>query len=509
MPEKSKDGDPLRAFDPLFRPRTIAVLGASTRGRGFANDFIRATLGLGFDGALYPIHPTAPEVEGLTAYPSLDAVPEPVDYAFIGIGAPSIPPILAAANGKVRFAQVISSGFGEDPRGGKDREAALVAAAREGGMRLLGPNCLGTYSARGRVSYDAGADGKPGPVGIISQSGGLTRDLIRRGGNRGIRYSAVLSMGNCADIGPSDMLEYFLADPDTTVIGMYLEHVRDGRRFFETLRAARASKPVVLLKGGRTQEGRRAAVSHTGALAGDDRIWTALARQTGSIRVDTLEQFLDTLLAFQKLAPRIERPTHSVALLGNGGGTGVLATDYFVGQGLSLPRAGDRTLKTLEAMELPPGTSLDNPFDTPSGTLKVDDGRVAETLLRDIVTLEKPDAMVVHINMPQFLGPADRDRDVFGNLVRATIRVREDHIGETHFALVLRSDGDPDIEARKRTARDRALEMGLPVFDELPNAATALAYLATYEQFRHRRRNADDRSRGTARRTNSKKGQKR
>jgi acyl-CoA synthetase (NDP forming) len=269
---------------------------------------------------------------------------------------------------------------------------------------------------------------------------------------------------------------------------MYLEHIRDGRRFFEILRAARARKPVVILKGGRTREGSRAAVSHTGALAGDDRMWIALARQTGSILVETLEQMLDQLLLLQHVTPNAHKPTHSVAVFGNGGGTGVLATDLFVRNGLSVPRASDRTLATLKAMELPPGTSLDNPYDTPSGTLKVEDGLVAETLLREIVAHEPLDAMVVHINMPQFLNPNDRDRDVFGNLVRAAIRVREESIGKTHFVLVLRSDGEPEIEERKFEERNRALEMGLPVFDELPNAAVALAGLRDYEHYLNRRR---------------------
>ncbi|MDH3701616.1 MAG: CoA-binding protein [Alphaproteobacteria bacterium] len=479
---------PHTCFDALFRPNTIAVFGASTAGRGFANDFIQATLKLGFTGEIYPIHPNATEIEGLKAYPTLDATPSPIDYAFIGIGARHIPAILAAANGRVKFAQVISSGFGEMADGGKALEAELVRAAHAGGMRLLGPNCLGTYSPGGRISYDRGTDGIVGPVGIISQSGGLTRDLLRRGGRRGIRYSAVLSMGNCADLSPSDMLEHFLDDPGTTVIGMYLEHIRDGRRFFEILRAAKARKPVVVLKGGRTQEGSRAAVSHTGALAGDDRMWTALARQTGSILVDTLEQMLDQLLILQHLTPNADKPTHSIALFGNGGGTGVLATDLFARNGLSVPRASDRTFATLKAMELPPGTSLDNPYDTPSGTLKVEDGLVAETLLREIVENESLDAMVVHINMPQFLNPNDRDRDVFGNLVRAAIRVREESVGKTHFVLVLRSDGEPEIEARKFEERNRALEMGVPVFDELPNAAVALAGLRDYEHYLNRRR---------------------
>lgn len=470
------------AFAPLFRPRTVAVVGASATSITRANEFIRHSLTLGFTGRIYPIHPTASSIENLAAYRSFADVPEPIDYAFIAIPAPKVPSLLAGAGGRVKFAQVMSSGFGETETG-KDRETALVRAARAGGLRVLGPNCLGTYSPRGGLVFVGGASPSPGPVGVISQSGGLATDMIRRGGQRGLRFSGVVTMGNSADLGPNDLLEYFLADPETTVIGMYLEDVKDGRRFFSILSEARAFKPVVLLIGGRTRQGQRAAASHTGSLATEDRIWMALARQTGAILVETLEQYLDTLLAFQHLRPHPDQPTTKVVLFGNGGGASVLAADVLARVGLELAPTRLETRQALERLELLPGTGLDNPIDAPSGTLKQEEGRIAERILDVLFTVDRPDALILHINLPQFLGSLDQRVDVFGNLVQAAIRSHASHRGRAHFLLVLRSDGDPAIEARKRTARQLALGLGIPVYDEVPPAALALAAISQYERF--------------------------
>jgi acyl-CoA synthetase (NDP forming) len=173
---------------------------------------------------------------------------------------------------------VISSGFGEVAEG-VELQADLVRAARESGCRLLGPNCLGIYSPRGRINFSAGASRELGTAGVVSQSGGLGTDIIKRGQWRGLRFSGLVTVGNSADVGPLDLLEFYLADPQTRVVGMYLEDVKDGRRFFDILRNQSRGKPVVVLRGGRSIQGRLAAASHTGALASDERAWEAVSRQ--------------------------------------------------------------------------------------------------------------------------------------------------------------------------------------------------------------------------------------
>jgi acyl-CoA synthetase (NDP forming) len=292
-------------------------------------------------------------------------------------------------------------------------------------------------------------------------------------------------MGNCADLGAADLLEFYVSDPQTRVIGLYVETARDGRRLFELLRDARAAKPVVILKGGRTAQGRAAAASHTGALAGDDRAWVALARQTGSVLAEELDQFVDTLLAFQALPPRPGRSGRRTVLFGNGGGASVLATDIFARLGLDVRPFERETVDALAALRLPPGTSITNPVDTPVGTLQQEDGRVAEKILEAIYASGKPEALVMHLNLSAFVGRAKAE--VLDNLVQAALRVQGRYPGQSHFALVLRSDGEPALEERKRDFRARAVALGIPVYDEMANAGRALAALATHERFVHSR----------------------
>ena len=415
----------IEQFKPLFEPKTVAVVGASTRGDALPNVFIRRLREHGYAGAIYPIHPSAPAIEGFAAYRSLAESPQPVDYAYIAIAAAQVPPLLRGAGGRVRYGQVISSGFGEVDEG-RELQEELVTAARAGGMRLLGPNCMGIYSPRGRVSFAEVAALENGCVGVLSQSGGLGTDIIRRGVNRGVKYSGLVTIGNCADLGVSDLLEFYSADPQTKVIGMYIETAKDGRRLFEILREAGAAKPVVILKGGRTRQGRAAAISHTGALAGDDRAWVAVSKQT---------------------------------------------------------------VEALALLKLPPGTSITNPVDAPVGTLQQEDGRVAEKILEAIYGSGRPDALVMHLNLSAFAGRTKAE--VLDNLVQAALRVQARYPGQAHFVLVLRSDGEPALEERKRAFRARAVALGIPVYDEIANAGRALASLAFHERFLATRQKRD------------------
>jgi len=469
------------SFKHLFAPKTVAVIGASSTGVTIANTFITRMRDFGFAGAIYPIHPKAPEIEGLPAYPSLADMPEPADYCYIAIGAERVPEILSGAAGRVRFAQVISSGFAEVSHG-VELERSLVDAARAGGCRVLGPNCLGMYSPRGRVTFPQNPPDALGSVGVITQSGGLGTDIIMRGARRGIQFSGLVTVGNSADLGPNDLLEFYLADDQTKVVGMYIEGVKDGRRLFEVLKRNRMEKPVVILKGGRTQKGLVAAASHTGALAGDDRVWVALSKQTGCILCDTLDEFLDVLLAFQTLRPKRGTSTRQVALFGNGGGTSVLATDFFYRHGLDIDPFGDDTRQALEALELPPGTSIANPVDAPVGTMQREEGRIAGKILDAIYAKDKPDAVVMHLNLAAFVGRGPIDP--LDNLIQAAVQMQQDYPGQAHFLLVLRSSGEPALEESKQKYRARALAVGMPVYDELSNAAVALSAVSRFEALR-------------------------
>lgn len=487
MPDTGASASVLDRFTPLFMPRTVAVVGASGRASAQGNRFISHLREAGFDGEIYPIHPHEATIEGFEAYRSLAATPRPIDYAFIAVSAERVPALLAAAQGRVRFAQVMSSGFAET-EGGRELERSLVEAAREGGMRLLGPNCMGTHSARGRLTFVDGGPDLPGTVGVMSQSGGLSIDMLHRGRVRGLRFSAVVSLGNCADLGPNDFLEYFLADPQTRVVGAYIEHISDGRRFFAQLRQAKAAKPVVILKGGRTVQGQRAAASHTGSLADNDQVWLALSRQTGCTLVETLEDFIDALVAFQSYTPRVAAPAGRVILFGNGGGASVLAADSLARLQLDVAPLDEATAASLEQLCLPAGASIANPIDVPANILRTEHGTLAESILEILAEKAAPDAILMHVNLGVILGY--KDVDMLTDLIRAAIRVKDAFKGQTHFMLAFRSNGEPEAERRKQQGRLLAMEAGVPVFDDLSSQARATSALHAYERFLHARRPA-------------------
>ena len=474
-----QDGmSPLDLFHPLFEPRTIAVLGASAKGGGaLANTFIRRMKAFGYQGSIYPIHPQAAEIEGLPAFASLGSTPEPVDYAFVAIGADRIPAAIGEAKGRVRFAQVISSGFSE-VAGGAALERELIDAARANGVRIIGPNCLGTYSPRGGLTFPEDAPRETGCIGLISQSGGLTTNMIKRGQIKGLRFSGAVTAGNCADIGPVDLLGYYLADPRTRAVGCYLEDVKDGRAFFELMRSS--AKPVVLLRGGRSAQGRIAAASHTGALAGDSRAWEALTRQTPCAEVATLDEFLDALLALQELDLRSDRPTRRVVMFGNGGGSSVLGADFCAALGLDVSPFEPGVRAMLEALDLLPGSSVANPIDTPVATLQQHGGRVARQILDIVFEHSPPDAIALHLNMSSFQGRGGIDPvdGIFGFIADAMAV----NPGVAHVLMAFRTDGDPALEERKRGYRETARRIHVPLFDEIPELAKALAVVAHLER---------------------------
>ncbi|MBT6276059.1 MAG: CoA-binding protein, partial [Chromatiales bacterium] len=469
-------------FQPLFEPSSIAVVGASATRRTRSNTIIDQLLSYGFDREkLYPIHPSAAEIDGLPAYPSLCETPQPVDYAYIAIPAAGVAEFLSQAHGRLRIAHVTSSGFAEFGR--QDLQDELVASAYDIGARVLGPNCNGGHSPRGKLTfcYDSAPD--EGSVGIILQSGGLGVDVIRRGNHRGLRFSGVMTVGNCADIGVVDLLEFYLGDPATRVIGMYLEGAPDGRRVFEQLVARQPAKPVVILKGGRSERGREVTLSHTGTLAGDDRIWGALCQQTGAVLAVSLDDFIDKLLALQCVTPRAVNPTVRAMLLGNGGGTSVLGVDALGRVGIDVTPFLPDTVAQLHAMGLGAGAAYSNPVDLPQPVLVARQGRDAEAILRVIFEREEPQAVIVHVNLSVVMSLVRGDDDPLADLVEAAVRVKDDYPGKAHFLLVLRSDGSLAFETARIRYRAKALEHGIPTYDEIPAAANALAAIAHHEEF--------------------------
>ena len=478
--EPERPSQPVADLMPLLEPRAVAVVGASTGGTAQANQYLRNLRAYGYSGDLFAIHPKATEIDGVPAYPGFSALPSPVDYAYVSVAAPRCAALLEGARGQVKFAQVMSGGFGE---GGSDRtlEDGLLDVSNANDIRVLGPNCMGTHSPAGKLTYMSGVDPTCGHVSVVAQSGGLSTDVLRRGAQRGLQFRSLVTVGNSADVGPAELIQALMDDGQTHVLGLYIEDARRGRQLFDALRRSRGQKPVAMLIGGMTDQGSRAAQSHTGALAGDARAWGALAEQCGVAITHTLDEFLDVMLAMQQLRPVPGRVTRDVVMFGNGGGTSVLAADAFGRAGLNVPLLPPASRRALEALNLPQGTSIANPIDAPAMSLAREDGAVARRIVDGIFAHAHPDAFVIHMNVPVILGYSHAD--ILGNLMGAVVASRESGI-DAHVLMVLRSDGEAEIEQLKAGMRARALAAGIPVYNELVDAAKALAGYARFESAR-------------------------
>ena len=350
----------------VFEPRRVALVGASDR-PGSVGRLLWDNLA-GFPGEVLPVCPAA-TVGGQAAYADLRDVPGQVDLAVIATPAATVPGIIGAAADKgVRAAVVLSAGFAETGDEGARLQADAVAAARAGGVRLVGPNCFGVQNADLplNASIAAGTPRGGGGVTIVTQSGSYGMAVHALGQDEGLRVAKVFAAGNKADITDAELLGYLRQDPDTRVICLLLESVTDARRFFTEARQTTPHKPVIAVVGGRTGAGQRAAVSHTAALGTDDAVLDAALRQAGVVRVRTGLQALDGARALaSQPVPRGPR----VAVVTNSGGTGVELTDLLADEGLAIPELSGPLQDELRAL-LPEYGSARNPVDmTPAWRL--------------------------------------------------------------------------------------------------------------------------------------------
>ena len=350
-------------LDAIFRPRSVAVIGASRRPGSIGAAIFRNLLAKGFEGPVYPVNPSARVVQSVLAYATIGDIPGDVDLAVIAIPARQVLAAIEDCGKKgVRGVVVITAGFKETGPEGAEREVALRDAARKYGMRMVGPNCLGVLNTEQSVHLDATfAPAWPpaGPVAFSSQSGALGLAILETAGALGLGMSHFASVGNKADVSGNDLIEYWENDPGTGVILLYLESFGNPRRFTQIARRVARTKPIAAVKSGRTHSGARAASSHTGSLAGADNAVDALCLQSGVIRTDTIEELFDVamLLANQPL-PRGAR----VGIVTNAGGPAIMASDACEFHGLELPALTDATMTALRAF-LPPEASVKNPVD--------------------------------------------------------------------------------------------------------------------------------------------------
>jgi len=365
----------LNFLEPLFNPRAIVIPGASGDLTRTGGQVVKALADHGYRGAIYPVNPKYPELAGHRCYPSVDDIPGDCDLAVIALAAAHVPGVITqCARRGIHHAVVLGGGFREAGPEGERVEAEMLAAARAGGVRLIGPNCLGLVNVHARVYAAFGSLTRAprlaeGGVSAVLQSGGFGTSLIIRCAFAGVGFRYVVASGNESDIGAPELIAAYAEDPQTTAILAYIEGVADGRAFMDAARRALAAgKPVIVLKSGNTEQGRIAAASHTASLTGSYDVYRAAFRQCGVIEVPDMDHAADVALSFA--AGRLPRG-RKVAVMGGSGGSAAVFSDAADDYGLTLPTPGEATLDVLSAT-LPKLSSLKNPIDYSSGNPRPD-----------------------------------------------------------------------------------------------------------------------------------------
>ena len=465
-------------LDFMFHPKSIAVVGASPQPYAPSNvHFFYPLLMYGYLGKLYPVHPKADKVHGLKAYRSILEIPEPVDYVISAIPARQVPQLMRdCIAAKVKVVTVFTSGFSEvgTPEGVK-MEKEIVEIARRGGIRLVGPNCLGLHCPKAGLSLDPGIPKLSGNVGFLAQSGGNAREIIVAAAERGIFISKGVSFGNAADLNESDFLEYLTSDADTEIIAAYIEGAKEPARFARALRAAARAKPVIMLKGGVTKAGTGVVASHTGALAGRWEVWDALCRQTGVVQVHHFDDLIDALAAFVHLEPPRGR---RVGIIGVGGGASVLAADECENAGLEVPALPERIRRKLLEYTPSVGVGLRNPLDLDTDGFM--NPELAARTVRIISEWEGIDFLILAV-LPGIL-LAHAHFKVLGKHVEALARVARDV--QKPLLVVLRTGGVGKSEEAAEGMQADCQKAGFPVYRSVDGAARAVVRLISYHETR-------------------------
>jgi acyl-CoA synthetase (NDP forming) len=458
----------------FFKPRHIAIVGVTRSNFDFGGiSFLQKLQEANFPGTLYPINPKATEINGLKAHPSVGALPVPADLAIVCVPARHVPGVLEECCRKgVRHIHILSSGFRETgTEEGIELEERIAFFAREKGLLIIGPNCMGPYSPGSGLTPWGAIPGSRGPLGLISQSGTITERLTECAYSLGIGTDKAVSVGNEAGLSNLDFLEFMGGEKDISVIALYIESLRDGRRFFELARTISKKKPIIVFRGGKTEVGARTAASHTGGMAGSTVIWEAFFRQTGVIQVDSLDECMDAVLALALLqAP----PGPGVFLIGGGGGTSVVSSDTCLAEGLDVPYPSPVTMERLRSMVPHAGSIAGNPLD--DWKTFVDPGYLGAIL--DLVYEDRAMGMVIVDRMipRKAFHMAERPESAQPTIEEVKQRNRRKPV-----VFVLDSEGgDPELAAQGARLRGEFGRAGIPAYPSLKRAARALMRLYRY-----------------------------
>jgi len=469
------------SLEELFHPRGVAVVGVSKSRRiAFAARVVQTLKDANFP-AIYPVNPKYDEIFGMRCYPSVSSIPAPVDHVIVSIPAESALALLdeCAVKG-VKSVHFFTAGFGESGyRERAELEQEMLEKARACEIRIIGPNCVGLFVPGSRLVNTHGAPLEPGPIAVLSQSGGHAETIPLFSGPRGLRFSKVVSYGNALDVDENELLEYFTKDPETEIVAAYIEGVKNGRRFFRALAEAAAGKPVVIYKGGRTEAGKRATRGHTASMTSSEAVFEALCRQLNVIQVYNTEELIDVLVALRFARPQPKG--RGVALMGAGGGPSVLASDEMEKAGLKMPPFSSEVQAELKKHLPVAGSMFSNPLDTPN--LTTPEAIVAAT--RVLGKVSDIHTLVYHLGFhpasrwgyerfssPAFLEPAigafENVRQTAGKPVVLVLRPALDEGGLKEFLAT----------------QEAFVKAGFPVFYSLHNGAEAMARVVAWNQNR-------------------------
>ncbi|MEN6447341.1 MAG: acetate--CoA ligase family protein [Syntrophaceae bacterium] len=466
----------MKGLDAIFSPQSIAVVGASTTPGKVGYDIFANILKGGFKGTLYPVNPTAHSIISVKSFKTITDIPDTIDLAIVILPPKrALPAVEEAIRKDVGGIVIVSAGFREVGGEGRLIEDKILAACREAGVRLVGPNCLGVINPVESVRMNASFSSRmpqPGNISFISQSGALCTAVLDFAADRDFGFSKFISIGNKADVDELDILRYLYLDLDTEVIMIYLEELRRGPEFIEEVRKITAGDrptPILAIKSGRTSAGAAAAASHTGSLAGSEAVYDAIFKQSGIIRCDTIDQLFDFANAFTykkrsqlgKLARKLPAGNR-VAIVTNAGGPGILATDMTMSSGLELAKFSQETIDEL-ARHLPSAANLNNPVDV-IGDAAYDR---YENALAAVIRDENVDGALV-ILTPQSM------TDALGT-AQAIVKIAH----RSNKPILCSFMGVGDVSAGVKYFQ----ENGYPVYQFPENAAHAFAILYRYSQW--------------------------
>ena len=465
-------------FGEGFPPKSIAIVGVSrnddSKHPGYTGlNLLRILKGAGFEGRLYPVNPKASSIEGLKVYPSVASIPETLDLVTIAVPPSAVPQVVEdCVAAKARNVQICTSGFGETGQAeGKGLESEIRKIALKGRLRVIGPNCMGFQIPSVRMQMHADTPSAQGPVAFVSQSGGHARIYLIRGPQLGIGFSKVISYGNALVMDAPDFLEYLANDPETRIICMYLEGIKDGRRFMELVRQINPAKPVIIWKGGLTGSGARAAVSHTGSLAGERRIWDAFFKQTGAIEVHSIDEMGEVTMTFLSLKPSSGK---RAAVLAAGGGSSVATGDICAEEGIEVPALSPATKAGLLEFISLVNQGVANPIDVPGVVMDISSlHRTYKLLAAD----PKIDVMILHLGAEFFAGPMV---GVIGELQKRISSSSKLKYQPKPVIVALSDEGQ--IRDTEKYAEELR-EAGTAAYNSLHRACRALNRFANYHRF--------------------------